>query len=66
MQQFVTLGKNTYHICISSASKRIKTSRSAVDPKLWTDTVTFGTLPIVTLSYLSHSAYLPIHADRCG
>ena len=35
----------------------IKTYHSAVEPKLRTGTVSFGSLPLVTLSYLSHSAY---------
>ena len=57
----------SYRIRISSASKRIKTYHSAVDPKLRTGKVSFGSLPLVTLRYLSRSAYLTyVHADRCG
>ena len=43
----------SYPIRISFASKRIKTYHSAVDPKLRTGTVSFGSLPLVhvTLSY---------------
>ena len=44
-------------IRILFASERIKTSHSAVYPKLPTGTVSFGSLPLVTLCYLSHSAY---------
>ena len=47
---------HSYRIRISFASKRIKTYLSAVDPKLRTGTVSVGSLPLVTLSYLSHSA----------
>ena len=42
---------------------------SAVDPKLWTSTISFGSLPLETLSYLSHSAYFYLYtqivADSC-
>ena len=42
---------------------------SAVDPNLRTGTVSFGSLPLVTLSYLSHSAYFFLYtqivADSC-
>ena len=38
-------------------------------PKLRTGTVSFGSLPLVTLSYLSHSAYFYLYtqivADSC-
>ena len=52
-----------------NVSKRIKTHHSAVDPKLRTGTVSVGSLPLVTLSYLSHSAYFNLYtqivADSC-
>ena len=41
----------------------IKTYHSAVDPKLRTVTVSFGKLPLVTLSYLSHSAYFYLYTQ---
>ena len=42
---------------------------NVVDPKLRTGTVSFGSLPLVTFNYLSHSAYfylyMQIVADSC-
>ena len=43
---------------------RIKTYHSAVNPKLRTGTVSFGSFPLVTLSYLSY-LYTQIVADSC-
>ena len=61
--------KYSYPIRISFASKRIKTYHSVVDPKLRTGTASFGSLPLVTLSYLSHLAYFDLYtqivADSC-
>ena len=53
----------SYPIRISFASKRIKTYHSAVDSKLRTGTVLFGSLPVVTLSYLSHSVYFYLYTQ---
>ena len=41
----------------------MKTYHSAVNPKLRTGTVSFGLLPLVTLSYLSHSAYFYLYTQ---